>query len=54
MENKFIKIRCNKCKKEKNTFEKATTTVKCECGEELAIPSGGKAKLKAKLVEILK
>lgn len=50
---KFLRIRC-KCGQEQIMFEKATTKVKClKCGEELASPSSGKAKLKASLIESL-
>ncbi len=55
MANKFVKIRCNKCKAEQIMFEKATTSVTCnKCGEPLASPAGGKAKIQAKIIEILK
>ena len=55
MATKFIKVRCNKCKAEQVIFEKATTVVKClKCGEELSKPAGGKAEIKAKIIEILK
>lgn len=55
MANKFVKIRCNKCKAEQVTFEAASTPVTCnKCGEPLASPAGGKAKIQAKVVEVLK
>ena len=55
MANKFIKIRCNKCKNEQIVFEKASSPVKCiKCKEEITSPKGGKAEIKAKLIEILK
>lgn len=54
MANKFVKVRCNKCKAEQIIYEKATTSIKCKCGEEIASPSGGKAKIKAKVVETLR
>ncbi len=54
MVSKFIKIRCKKCKNEQIIFEKASTEIKClVCGEVLAIPKGGKAKIKATSLEIL-
>jgi len=53
--NKFIKIRCNKCKNEQITFEKASSPVNCiKCGTEIAKPQGGKLEIKGKLIEILK
>ncbi|MBU0957859.1 MAG: 30S ribosomal protein S27e [Nanoarchaeota archaeon] len=52
--SKFIKVRCPKCKKEQIIFGKATSKVTCnECGEELTEPQAGKAKIKARVVEIL-
>ena len=51
--SKFIKVKCTNCKEESVIFEKATTEVKCKCGNVLAKPSSGKAKLNAKIVEVL-
>ncbi|PIN77387.1 30S ribosomal protein S27e [Candidatus Woesearchaeota archaeon CG10_big_fil_rev_8_21_14_0_10_34_12] len=56
MESKFIKIRCSNanCKNEQIVFGKATTPVKChKCETVLTEPTGGKAKIKAKVLEIL-
>ncbi len=44
--SKFIKVLCLKCKNEQIIFNKASTVVKClVCNTELAIPTGGKAKI---------
>jgi len=52
--SKFIKVRCKKCKNEQILFEKASSLVKClVCGEVLATPKGGKAKIEATALEIL-
>ena len=52
--SKFVKVRCNKCKNEQIIFGKASTEVKClVCGTELAKPTGGKAQIKARILEIL-
>ncbi|MFC1768413.1 30S ribosomal protein S27e [Nanoarchaeota archaeon] len=52
--SKFIKIRCPKCKNEQIMFGKASTSVKClVCSKILAEPTGGKAKVKARVLEIL-
>lgn len=49
--SKFLKVTCSKCKNEQVIFNKASTYVKClVCGEELAEPNGGKAKIKAKVL----
>ena len=53
-DSKFIKIRCPKCKNEQVMFGKATATVKClVCEKVLAKPTGGKAKVKAQILEVL-
>jgi len=37
---------CLKCRNQQIIFEKASTVVKClNCGEIIAIPTGGKARL---------
>ena len=52
--NKFVKIRCPKCKNEQIMFGKASTTVLClVCGKELADPTGGKSRVKARVLEVL-
>jgi len=52
--SKFIKVRCNKCKNEQIIFGKSSTRVIClVCGEELLEPTGGKSKIKARVLEVL-
>ena len=52
--SKFVKIRCPKCKNEQITFGKTATVVKClVCGRALAEPSGGKSRVKARILEVL-
>ncbi|AJF62428.1 MAG: 30S ribosomal protein S27e [archaeon GW2011_AR20] len=52
--SRFVKLRCQKCKNEQIIFGKATTEVKClVCNQIIASPSGGKAKIKARILEIL-
>ena len=54
MAYRFIKIRCANCKKEQIIFEGATTKVKCPiCDNILAEPKGGKADIKARIIEVL-
>jgi len=49
--SKFLKVKCPDCENEQTVFEKASTVVTCVvCGKELAIPTGGKASLKAEVV----
>jgi len=52
--SKFVKIRCPKCKNEQIMFGKASSEVKClVCDKDLASPTGGKAKIKARVLEVL-
>tara|TARA_Y100000310_G_scaffold345004_1_gene461115 strand:+ start:3499 stop:3681 length:183 start_codon:yes stop_codon:yes gene_type:complete len=52
--HRFIKVRCQSCKNEQNIFEGATTKVKCLiCDAVIAEPKGGKADIKARVVEVL-
>ncbi len=54
MEGKFIKIRCSKCQNEQIIFGKASSTVKCLICESVLLETrGGKAKIKAKVIEVL-
>lgn len=53
-DSKFIKVRCMKCKNEQVLFGKASSNVKClVCGKDLAEPSGGKTRIKARILEVL-
>lgn len=53
--SKFVRVRCPKCDAEQAIFGKATTNVKClNCNYILAKPSSGKAKIKAKVLEVFK
>lgn len=52
--SKYIKIRCPKCKNEQIMFGKSSTQVKClVCSKVLAEPTGGKSKVKARILEVL-
>ena len=52
--SKFIKIRCPKCKNEQITFGKSSNDVKClVCSKILVNPSGGKSKIRARILEVL-
>ena len=52
--SKFIKLRCPKCKNEQIMFGKSASKVKClVCGKILAEPTGGKSKIKARILEVL-
>ncbi|MEM5853075.1 MAG: 30S ribosomal protein S27e [Candidatus Aenigmatarchaeota archaeon] len=50
--SKFLRVLCLKCKNEQVIFNKASTVVKClRCGEILAEPTGGEARIKGKVLE---
>ena len=52
-ESKFLKVTCSKCKNEQIIFNKASSKVKClVCESELAEPTGGKAKIKSKVIQV--
>ncbi len=52
--SKFVKIRCPKCRNEQITFGKSASKVNClVCGKVLVEPTGGKSKIKARILEIL-
>ena len=53
--SKFYKVKCPDCENEQTVFEKASTVVKCVvCGRDLATPAGGRATLKAEIIQELK
>ena len=52
--SKFIKVRCSKCKNEQIIFGKASSTVNClVCSKPLADSTGGKVKIKSRILEVL-
>ena len=52
--SKFLRVKCPKCKNEQVIFNKPAGNVKClVCGAALAESTGGKAKVLAKVVQVL-
>lgn len=52
--SKFVKVRCPKCKNEQICFGKSATKVAClVCSKVLLEPTGGKSKIKARILEVL-
>ena len=52
--SKFVKVRCPKCKNEQIIFGKAANNIKClVCENEIAESTGGKTKIKARILELL-
>ena len=53
-ESRFVRVRCPKCENEQVVFGKASTKVKCnKCAKTLTEPSGGKAKVRSRVLEVL-
>lgn len=51
----WVKIRCHNCGSEQIIFGRAATEVTCNgksCSEVLATPTGGKAAVKAEILEL--
>ena len=54
VDSKFVKVRCPKCKNEQTIFGKAATKINClVCGRNLAEATGGKSRVKARILEVL-
>jgi small subunit ribosomal protein S27e len=53
--SRFVKVRCPKCKNEQIIFGKASTKISCLVCDKtlLASPLGGKAEIKARILEVL-
>ena len=52
--SKFVRVLCKKCKNVQVIFNKPSTVVRClKCNEILAEPTGGKARIKGKILEEL-
>ena len=50
-ESRFLRVKCQKCGNEQLLYSHATNKVTCNvCGETLAEPTGGKAKIKGEIV----
>lgn len=53
-ESRFVKVVCPQCGNEQVIFGKASTKVQCLiCGRLLVEPTGGKVRIKAKVLEVL-
>ena len=52
--SRFLRVKCPNCGNIQIIFNKAVTIVKClKCGEVLAEPTGGKARIHGEVVEVL-
>ena len=53
-DSKFAKVTCPKCKNEQIIFGKASNNIAClVCNQVLAEPTGGKSKIKARILEVV-
>jgi small subunit ribosomal protein S27e len=49
--SKFVRVRCHDCGNEQVTFQKVSSTVKCNvCDGLLAEPTGGKASFRGEII----
>lgn len=52
--SKFLKVQCLKCSSEQVVFGNAASRVTCnKCGEILVEPTGGKSRVRTKVLEVL-
>ncbi|MEE9174096.1 MAG: 30S ribosomal protein S27e [bacterium] len=52
--SKFLRVRCRDCGNEQILFDRAASTVTClVCNATVAEPTGGKADIKAEVLEVL-
>ena len=50
----FLRVRCRSCESEQIVFSHTTHVVNCRsCGESLAEPTGGKAKINGVVIAVL-
>ena len=52
--SRFLRVRCRSCESEQIIFSHTTRLIRCRtCGEVLAEPTGGKAKINGPVVAVL-
>ena len=52
--SKFLRVRCRDCGNEQIVFDRAASMVTClVCNATIAEPTGGKADIKAEVLEVL-
>jgi len=52
--SRFLRVKCQKCGNEQLLYSNTVNKVTCNvCGETLAEPTGGKAKIKGEITTIL-
>ena len=49
----WVRVKCHECGNEQTIFGKASSQIKCiKCSEVIAVPTGGKAAIKAEILEL--
>lgn len=51
--SRFLEVECKKCKETHVVFSKSSSKIVCNCGEELAVPTGGQAMIRGKIKNVL-
>jgi len=52
--SRFIRVQCSECKNQQVIFGKATSKIDClVCSKPIALPTGGKILVKARILEVL-
>lgn len=52
--SRFLRVRCRTCESEQIIFSHTTREIKCRnCGDTLAEPTGGKAKINGPVLAVL-
>jgi len=50
----FLRVKCPKCANEQIVFERTSNYIKCNvCDELVAEPTGGKAKVRGEILQVL-
>jgi small subunit ribosomal protein S27e len=53
-QSNFIRVKCSKCGNEQVVFDRPSVAPRCSvCDELLADPTGGKAKLRSEVLQVL-
>ena len=52
--SRFLRLKCSKCRNEQTVFGSAASRVKClKCGNIIVESTGGKSRIRAKVLEVL-
>lgn len=52
--SRFLRVRCSDCGSEQSVYSHVSSVVRCKvCSKTLAVPHGGKAEIKATILEMM-